>query len=92
MTTKFTQLEVEIITDRPEECIIECSCDFYEDYLIKIYGDRNRTKDIIIETNDASFRPLARIREFNFTTTKETINIDLLGDEFQQMYKKDLIK
>ena len=37
MTTKFTQLEVEIITDRPEECIIECSCDFYEDDMIKKY-------------------------------------------------------
>jgi len=47
--TKFTPLEIEIITDRPEECIVECSCDFYEDYLIKVYGDRNRTKDIIIE-------------------------------------------
>ena len=49
MTTKFTQLEVEIITDRPEECIIECSCNFYEDDMIKKYGDRNKTKDIIIE-------------------------------------------
>jgi len=49
MTTKFTPLEIEIITDRPEECIVECSCDFYEDYLIKVYGDRNKTKDIIIE-------------------------------------------
>nr|BAR26420.1 hypothetical protein [uncultured Mediterranean phage uvMED]BAR26483.1 hypothetical protein [uncultured Mediterranean phage uvMED]BAR26576.1 hypothetical protein [uncultured Mediterranean phage uvMED]BAR26718.1 hypothetical protein [uncultured Mediterranean phage uvMED] len=46
---KFTNLEIEIITDRPEECIVECSCDFYEDYLIKVYGDRNTTKDIIIE-------------------------------------------
>ena len=50
------------------------------------------TKDIIVETNDASFRPLARIREFNFTTTRETINIDLLGDEFQQMYKSGRIQ
>tara|TARA_Y100001973_G_scaffold88777_1_gene134390 strand:+ start:9 stop:884 length:876 start_codon:yes stop_codon:yes gene_type:complete len=50
------------------------------------------TKDIIIETNDASFRPLARIREFNFTTSRETINIDLLGDEFQQMYKSGRIQ
>jgi hypothetical protein len=49
MTTKLTGLEIEIITDRPEECIVECSCDFYEDYLIKIYGDRNKTNDIIIE-------------------------------------------
>ena len=47
--TKFTNLEVEIITDRPEECIVECSCQFYEDYLIKVYGDSNKTKDIIIE-------------------------------------------
>ncbi len=29
--TKFTNLEVEIIIDRPEECIVECSCDFYEE-------------------------------------------------------------
>ena len=50
------------------------------------------TKDIIVETNDASFRPLARIREFNFTTSRETINIDLLGDEFQQMYKSGRIQ
>ena len=50
------------------------------------------TKDIIVETNDASFRPLARIREFNFSTSRETINIDLLGDEFQQMYKAGRIQ
>ena len=50
------------------------------------------TKDIIIETNDRSFRPLGRIREFNFTTSRETINIDLLGDEFQQMYKSGRIQ
>ena len=47
--TKFTNLEVEIIIDRPEECIVECSCDFYEEDMIKKYGDRNKTNDIIIE-------------------------------------------
>ena len=46
---KFTKLEVETITDRPEDCIIECSCDFYEDDMIKKYGDRNKTNEIIIE-------------------------------------------
>ena len=46
---KFTNLEVEIITDRPEECIVECSCQFYEDDMIKKYGDSNKTNDIIIE-------------------------------------------
>lgn len=47
--TKFTNLEVEIITDRPEECIVECSCDFYEEDMIKKYGDRNTTNEIIKE-------------------------------------------
>ena len=46
---KFTNLEVEIITDRPEECIVECSCQFYEDDMIKKYGDRNTTNEIIKE-------------------------------------------
>ena len=50
------------------------------------------TKDIIVETDDNAFRPLGRIREFNFTTTRETINVDLLGDEFQQMYKAGRIQ
>ena len=52
MTTteiKFTNLEVEIITDRPEECIVECSCQFYEDSYIKQYGDSNKTDKIIYE-------------------------------------------
>tara|TARA_Y100001951_G_scaffold103765_1_gene113407 strand:+ start:258 stop:1124 length:867 start_codon:yes stop_codon:yes gene_type:complete len=50
------------------------------------------TKEIIIEAHDAAFRPLARVRDFNFTTTRETINIDTLGDEFQQMYKSGRIQ
>jgi len=49
MTTKFTPLEIEIILDRPEECIVECSCDFYEKDMIKKYGDRNTTNEIIKE-------------------------------------------
>jgi len=50
------------------------------------------TKDILLETNDTSFRPLARIKEYSFTTARETINIDLLGTEFQQMYKTGRIQ
>ena len=46
---KFTNLEIEIITDRPEECIVECSCDFYEQDMIDKYGDRNTTNEIIKE-------------------------------------------
>jgi len=50
------------------------------------------TKDIIIETNDSIFRPLARIRDFSFTTSRETIQVDQLGDDFQQMYKSGRIQ
>ena len=46
---KLTDLEREILLDRPEECIVECSCQFYEDDMIKKYGDSNKTNDIIIE-------------------------------------------
>jgi len=49
MTTKLTGLEIEIILDRPEECIVECSCQFYEEDMIKKYGDRNTTNEIIKE-------------------------------------------
>jgi len=45
MTTKFTPLEIEIITDRPEECIVECSCQFYENDMIKKYGDSKMVLD-----------------------------------------------
>ena len=49
MTTKLTGLEIEIITDRPEECIVECSCQFYTDEMIAKYGNYNKTDEIITE-------------------------------------------
>jgi len=49
MTTKFTPLEIEIILDRPEECIVECSCQFYTDEMVAKYGDYNKTENIITE-------------------------------------------
>jgi len=49
MTTKLTGLEIEIITDRPEECIVECSCQFYTDEMIAKYGNYNKTDEIISE-------------------------------------------
>ena len=45
MTTKFTPLEIEIILDRPEECIVECSCQFYTDEMVAKYGDYNKTEN-----------------------------------------------
>ena len=49
MPTKLTGLEIEIITDRPEECIVECSCQFYTDKMIAKYGNYNKTDEIITE-------------------------------------------
>ena len=46
---KFTPLEVTVITDRPEECIVECSCEFYTDEMIEKYGNYNKTDETIIE-------------------------------------------
>ena len=49
ITMKFTPLEVTVITDRPEECIVECSCQFYTDEMVEKYGDYNKTDETIIE-------------------------------------------
>ena len=46
---KLTALEREILLDRPEECIVECSCQFYTDEMIEKYGDYNKTDKTIIE-------------------------------------------
>lgn len=56
MTTKLTGLEIEIILDRPEECIVECSCQFYTDEMIAKYGDYNKTDEIISEVWEGSER------------------------------------
>ena len=40
--TKFTPLEIQIITDRPEDCIVEHLCDDQE-------GNRNNSDEILIE-------------------------------------------
>ena len=47
---KLTALEREILLDRPEECIVECSCQFYQEDMIKKYGEYNKTDEIITET------------------------------------------
>ena len=47
--TKFTNLESEIITDRPEDCIVECLCQFYTDEKVAEHGDYNKTDRIITE-------------------------------------------
>ena len=55
MTTKFTPLEIEIILDRPDECIVECSCQFYGEDMIKKYGEYNKTDEIIEEISTGKY-------------------------------------
>ena len=52
---KLTALEREILLDRPEECIVECSCQFYEEDMIKKYGEYNKTDEIIEEYSTGQY-------------------------------------
>ena len=52
---KLTDLEREILLDRPEECIVECSCQFYEEDMIKKYGEYNKTDEIIEEYSTGQY-------------------------------------
>jgi len=49
------------------------------------------TKNIIIRTRNTRFRPLAKITEFEITTTRDTIDITNLGSEFRKQYENGLI-
>jgi len=49
------------------------------------------TKNIIIHTRDTRFRPLAKITEFEITTTRDTVDITNLGSEFRKQYENGLI-
>ncbi len=49
------------------------------------------TKNISIRTRNSRFRPLAKITEFEITTTRDTIDITNLGQEFRKQYENGLI-
>ena len=49
------------------------------------------TKNILIRTRNTRFRPLAKITEFEITTTRDTIDITNLGNEFRKQYENGLI-
>ena len=48
-------------------------------------------KDILIRTRNSSFKPLAKITEFEITTTRDTVDVTNLGQEFRQQYENGLI-
>tara|TARA_R100001086_G_scaffold58299_1_gene26656 strand:+ start:3055 stop:3915 length:861 start_codon:yes stop_codon:yes gene_type:complete len=49
------------------------------------------SKKILIRTRNTRFRPLAKIREFEITTSRDTIDITNLGNEFRKQYENGLI-
>ena len=48
-------------------------------------------KQILIRTRNTRFRPLAKITEFEITTTRDTVDITNLGSEFRKQYENGLI-
>ena len=48
-------------------------------------------KSILIRTRNNRFRPLAKVTEFEITTSRETIDITNLNDEFRKQYENGLI-
>ena len=49
------------------------------------------TKNILIRTRNSRFRPLAKITEFEITTTRDTVDVTNLGEEFKRQYENGLI-
>ena len=49
------------------------------------------TKDVLIRTRNTRFRPLAKVTEFEITTTRDTVDVSNLGEEFRRQYENGLI-
>jgi hypothetical protein len=50
-----------------------------------------RIKQIKIRTRNSRYRCVARIKDFEISTTRETVDTTLIGDEFRQQYEAGLI-
>ena len=48
-------------------------------------------KDIIIKTQNNKFRGLAEIKSYEFTTSRDQVDITTLGNEFRDQYERGLI-
>jgi hypothetical protein len=49
------------------------------------------SKPVTVRTRNTRFRYLARIKDFEITTSRETVDTTLLGAEFRQQYEAGLI-
>jgi len=49
------------------------------------------SKDITIKTRSSQFRGLASVKSFDFTTTRDQVDLTTLGSEFRDQYEAGLI-
>ncbi len=48
-------------------------------------------KDVVLKTKNDNFRHVAKIRDFEMTTSREQVDLTNLGDEFRNQYEAGLI-
>ena len=48
-------------------------------------------KDVLVTTKNDNFRHLAKVRDFEMTTSREQVDLTNLGDEFRNQYEAGLI-
>jgi len=72
----------------------------YDSYEKALRGERleaielvepTEAQEVFIRTRNDSFSPLARVRSFEFTTTRDTVDTTHLGQEFVNRYEAGLI-
>ena len=49
------------------------------------------SKDVVLTTKNDNFRHVAKVRDFEMTTSREQIDLTNLGDEFRNQYEAGLI-
>ena len=72
----------------------------YEDYNDSIAGEvknaielkvPSRAQEVLIQTRSSRYSPLARLRSYEFTTERETVDTTTLTDEFRKRFEAGLI-
>tara|TARA_Y100001938_G_scaffold113598_1_gene155869 strand:- start:903 stop:1772 length:870 start_codon:yes stop_codon:yes gene_type:complete len=72
----------------------------YETFALAVGGTKANAKTLVapsenqsisINARNTSFRPLARIEEYEFTTQRDQIEISQLGDNFKRQYENGLV-
>ena len=73
----------------------------YETFALAVGGTKasaltlvvpSANQDISIKARNTSYRPLARIEEYEFTTQRDQIEISQLGDVFKRQYDNGMIQ